>query len=148
MRGSSYAVSWLAGNTTLGLLVLLSTLVFGSSFAVARPIIATGSQCRSDWVNNAGAMSCFIQGEEEARNGVKHPHYVACAGGDVFCCVDDDRGNQDCVAQVGGRPATKDDWLRAILGAHRTMLMRLGRYSGKAGGLQSEIPNPARKSSP
>jgi hypothetical protein len=49
-------------------------------------------------VNNEGAMQCFIQGEEEARKGIKHPHYVACAGGDIFCCKDDDRGAQDCIA--------------------------------------------------
>jgi hypothetical protein len=49
-------------------------------------------------VNNESAMQCFIRGEEEARKGVKHPHYVACAGGDIFCCKDNDRGAQYCIA--------------------------------------------------
>jgi hypothetical protein len=59
---------------------------------------ASGDKCSSDWVNNESAMQCFIQGEEEARKGVKHPHYVACAGGDIFCCKDNDRGAQYCIA--------------------------------------------------
>ena len=66
-------------------MVLLSMLVLGSSSANALPP-ASGSKCSSDWVNNEGAMQCFIQGEEESRSGVKHPHYVACtAAGEVFC---------------------------------------------------------------
>jgi hypothetical protein len=104
--------------------------------------IASGANCKSDWVNNAGAMACFIQGEEEIRNGVAHPHYVACAGGDIFCCVDNDAGHQDCVAQAIGPRATQAQWIRAILASHKTMVSRLGRYSVKAGALQSR-PAPA-----
>ena len=91
--------------------------------------IASGSNCSSGWVNNAGAMACFIQGEEEGNNGAAHPHYVACAGGDIFCCVDDDRGNQNCEAQAKADRATQAQWIRAILGAHKTMLTRMGRYT-------------------
>ena len=115
--------------------------------AAALPI-ATGSNCSSTWVNNAGAMACFTQGEEEGRNGAKHPHYVACAGGDVFCCKDDDHGNQDCVAQAAGIPATRADWIKAILSAHRTTLTRLGRYSSKTRPIQSQVPAAAAKSPP
>ncbi|HEY1300711.1 MAG TPA: hypothetical protein VGF07_09455 [Stellaceae bacterium] len=118
-----------------------------SSPAVALPI-ASGSQCSSNWVNNEGALNCFIQGEEETRNGAKHPHYVACAGGDVFCCVDDDRGAQDCVAQARAKPANNADRLRAILAAHRTMLMRLGRYYSRPDGLPTKTPNSPRKAPP
>ena len=98
-------------------------LVLAAHGAVAKPKIASGSNCKSDWVNNEGAMQCFIQGEEEAHAGAAHPHYVACsAAGDVFCCQDDDRGNQDCVAQARRRPASRADLVRAILAAQRTHL--------------------------
>jgi hypothetical protein len=78
MRRVSYAVFATAAATILHLarmggLVLLFMLVLGSPFASALPI-ASGSKCKSDWVNNAGAMACFIQGEEELRKGVSHPH--------------------------------------------------------------------------
>ena len=99
--------------------------------------IASGANCSSSWVNNAGAMACFIQGEEETRAGFRHPHYVACAGGDIFCCVDNDAGAQDCVAQDKAKTATQADWIRAILASHRTMVTRLGRYGAKKGVLQS-----------
>jgi len=108
-------------------------LVLAAPTANARPKIATGSNCSSTWVNNAGAMACFIQGEDEARNGVRHPHYVACSGGDIFCCKDDDRGNQDCIAQASTRPPSKDVWIRAILAAQRAHLKRAERPLVKDG---------------
>lgn len=147
MQRFSHGLRALAGSGALILLALPAGLAMGVSPVAALPI-ATGSQCNSKWVNNAGAMSCFIQGEDEARAGASHPHYVACVGGDVFCCVDNDHGNQDCVAQAGGRPANQADWLKAVLGAHRNMTMSLGRYSGKSRGLRSEIPNAGRKTEP
>jgi hypothetical protein len=97
-------------------------LVLGVSSALAKPKSATGSKCSSDWVNNEGAMQCFIQGEEDVRAGVKHPHYVACQGGDIFCCKDNDDGGQDCAAQAKTRPPSKDIWIRAILAAQLTHL--------------------------
>ena len=119
---------------TVRLLAAAATLlVLGAPLATARPKIATGSNCSSNWVNNAGAMACFIQGEEEARNGVRHPHYVACAGGDIFCCKDDDRGNQDCIAQASTRPPSKATWVRAILAAQRTHLKTAERPLVKDG---------------
>jgi hypothetical protein len=97
-------------------------LVLGAQGVIAKPKIASGSNCSSDWVHNEGAMQCFIQGEEEAHAGAAHPHYVACAGGDVFCCQDDNRGNQNCVAQAGRRSTSWADLVRAILAAQRTHL--------------------------
>jgi hypothetical protein len=85
-------------------------------------------------VNNAGAMQCFIQGEEESHNGVSHPHYVACAGGDIFCCQDNDNGAQDCVAQASTRPPSKAVWTRAILAAQRTHLKTAERPAVRDGG--------------
>jgi hypothetical protein len=120
----------LAATAALGLSCLaVPALAPGAAWALP---IASGANCSSSWVNNAGAMACFIQGEEETRAGFKHPHYVACAGGDIFCCVDNDAGAQDCVAQAKGRPATQADWIRAILASHRTMVTRLGRYSSRS----------------
>ncbi len=143
MTRSSHAAPSLAATAAVGLLALSGALLLRPSPAVALPI-PTGSQCNSTWVNNAGAMSCFIQGEDEVRNGARHPHYVACAGGDIFCCVDNDNGNQNCVAQARGRPANRNDWIRAILGAHKTMLTRMDRYAGKPRDLQSRIPERGR----
>ena len=129
----------------------LSALAFAAggapSPASALPI-ASGSKCSSDWVNNAGAMSCFTKGEEEARSGVRRPHYVACVGGDVFCCVDNDHGAQDCTAQARGGRASQADWIRAILGANKTMLMRMGRFSGRPGAPRSEIPGAPTQRTP
>jgi len=73
-------------------------------------------------------MACFTKGEEEGRAGAQHPHYVACLAGAVYCCVDNDRG-QDCeVAEARGRPAGKADWVRALLAAHKARAMSLGRW--------------------
>jgi hypothetical protein len=93
--------------TTWSLTAAAFLLVLGVPSAIAKPKIASGSQCSANWVNNAGAMQCFIQGEEESHSGVSHPHYVACAGGDIFCCQDNDNGDQDCVAQASTRPPSK-----------------------------------------
>jgi hypothetical protein len=55
-------------------------VIVGALLAIAAPAgalpPASGSKCRSDWVNNEGAMACFIQGEEDLRNGVAHPHHA------------------------------------------------------------------------
>lgn len=113
--------------------VLLSAILLGSPSASALPP-ASGSKCSSDWVNNAAAMACFIQGEEDLRNGVAHPHYVACTGaGEVFCCVDK-AGGQDCVAvKVGGRGPKDIENLKvwAGLDAQRSILTILSQVSTK-----------------
>jgi len=80
-------------------------------------------------------MACFIQGEDDQHAGVKHPHYVACtAAGEVFCCVDDDRGNQNCevaTASTGGNTHTKI-LVQGILAAQRAHLKALGKPSAPA----------------
>lgn len=101
---------------------------------------ATGSKCDSSWVNNPGAMECFIKGEDESHAGVKHPHYVACVGGNTFCCVDNDAGHQDCVVQDRAGHVGQADLAKAVLAAHRTMTMRIGRFTERPGPLRSEIP--------
>lgn len=150
MRRFSYAVfastqATILNSARLGVLVLLSTLIMGSPSASALPP-ASGSKCSSNWVNNAGAMSCFIQGEEDLRNGVSHPHYVACtSAGEVFCCVDDSRG-QNCEAvMVVGRPPNVDVKLGAILDAQQTILTLLGRICAKVDCRESKPGDVNRK---
>jgi hypothetical protein len=125
MRRFSYAVARVGG-------FFLLMLTLGSSSASALPP-ADGSKCKSDWVNNAGAMDCFIQGEEDVRNGVSSPHYVACtSNGDVYCCVNNNHGGQDCEpARVGTRPPNENVKLGAILDAQQTILTLLGRICAK-----------------
>jgi hypothetical protein len=52
-------------TATIALPLLLMMLIVVSGPARALPI-ATGSKCDSSWVNNAGAMDCFVQGEDES----------------------------------------------------------------------------------
>jgi hypothetical protein len=101
-------------------------------------------------VNNEGALACFIQGEEDLRNGVNHPHYVACSkAGDVFCCVDDNKGNQDCQAvRVGERQHIEAEQIGAILDAQQAILTILGRISIKVDNLESKLRDLNRKRSP
>jgi len=120
-------------TTACSLTAAAILLVLGVPPTFAKPKIASGSECTASWVNNAGAMQCFIQGQEESRNGVSRPHYVACTGGDIFCCKDNDNGAQDCVAQAGTRPPSKAVWIRAILAAQRTHLKTAERPTVKDG---------------
>jgi hypothetical protein len=126
MRRFSYAVA------RVGCFFLLM-LTLGSSLASALPP-ADGSKCKPDWVNNPGAMDCFVKGEEEIRNGVSHPHYVACTNdGDVMCCVNNDNGAQNCeaVKASGPRRPIEAVQLGAILDAQQTILTLLGRICAK-----------------
>ena len=83
-------------SALVGVVFLLTTLVLGVPAASALPIIASGSKCSSTWVNNADAMACFIQGQEDIRNGIRNPHYVACtADEEIYCCRDTASG-QTC----------------------------------------------------
>jgi hypothetical protein len=111
----------------------LLLLVLGSSSASALPP-ADGSKCKPDWVNNPGAMDCFIQSEEDIRNGVSHPHYVACTNdGEVLCCVNNNNGAQNCeaVKVSGPRRPLEAVQLGAILDAQQTILTLLGRICAK-----------------
>jgi hypothetical protein len=67
-------------------------------------------------------MDCFIQGEDESHAGVANPHYVACAAGDIFCCVNNSEGGQNCVAQAAAHRSTPAQWINGILAAQRTMM--------------------------
>jgi hypothetical protein len=138
MRRSIYAIFGVA---------FFSLLALGSSPANALPP-ASGSKCKPDWVSNQGAMSCFIQGEEDVRNGVRHPHYVACtAAGEIFCCVDDDRGNQSCdIANAGARPPSESVKVGALLDAQQTILTKLGEISKRLDSIEGALRE--RKSSP
>jgi Spy/CpxP family protein refolding chaperone len=142
---SAFSLATLASRTPLAALVLLAGLLLGSPPASALPP-ASGSKCSSDWVNNAGAMACFIQGEEDLRNGVAHPHYVACtAAGEVFCCVDK-AGGQDCEAVrttgVHRPPEIENLKVQAMLEAQRSIATILGRVSARLDHLASRMANP------
>lgn len=122
-----------------GSLALLAAFALASPSARAMPP-ASGSKCSSNWVNNEGAMECFIQGEDEVNSGAAHPHYVACtAAGEVFCCVDNDKGNQDCVAEADTRRATLAEQVRAMLDAQRAIMAAQSRMSEKVDRLEGTI---------
>jgi hypothetical protein len=109
----------------------LALVLCSASAANALPP-ADGSKCSSNWVNNAAAMNCFIQGEDEQHAGAKHPHYVACtAAGEVFCCQDNDQGGQNCeVAEAStGHPVNSAVWVRAVLAAQASHLKALRKTS-------------------
>ncbi len=150
---ASYSLSLSAASTIIRLcvagVILLATLAFGTPSVHALPP-ANGSNCNSSWVNNEGALDCFIQGEEETRNGTPNPHYVGCTpDGQVFCCVDTKRG-QNCVAVSGigaaaVRRPTNGAKLGAILDAQQTILMSLSRLNSRVNDLESKLNG---KSSP
>jgi len=121
-------------------------LVLGAASTIAKPKPASGSQCSSDWVNNADAMRCFTQGEEESHAGVSHPHYVACLGTTIMCCKDNDHGGQDCVAEAGTRPASTADWVRAILVAQSVHLKTAERPAPRGTHLRTRSIRPKHKS--
>ncbi len=129
-------------------LCLISALLLHPGSAGALPR-ANGTNCKAEWVNNAGAMACFIQGEEDVRNGAAHPHYVACTNaGEIFCCVDNDQG-QDCEAvRAGGRPPGEGVKLGAILDAQQTILTTLNRLWIKLDKLESRLDEVKRKCPP
>ncbi len=67
----------------------------------------------------------------------------------MFCCVDDDRGNQDCQAvRAGERQHIEAVQLRAILDAQQTILTTLGRISIKVDNLERKLEDLSRKRSP
>jgi hypothetical protein len=48
---------------------MVAALFAGADAAHALPPV-NGSNCSSNRVNNEGALECFIQGEEDANNGI------------------------------------------------------------------------------
>jgi len=118
---------------------LLSGLTLASLPASAMPV-ADGSKCNPNWVNNGGAMQCMIQGEDEANAGVSHPHYVACsAAGEIFCCVDDNKGAQNCVAEDSRGRATLAQQLGAILNGQNAIMAVQRRMSEKVDRMESKM---------
>jgi hypothetical protein len=132
-----HRLTWRPGSAFL--MASIMALLVSAPPARALPPIASGSNCNSGWVNNAGAMACFTQGEEEGRKGTPNPHYVACNGDDIFCCQDDAKGNQNCESLNMLRRATPTDWIRAILAAQNATVTRLGRYSPRP---RAALPRP------
>ena len=131
-------------SRSLSVAIPVSFMVLLASPALALPP-ADGSKCSSDWVNNAGAMACFTQGEEESRAGVAHPHYVACtAAGEVFCCVDTDRG-QNCEAVMATNTGGTHSkiWVQGILAAQGAHLKALGKTPAPSTGTVVK-PAPTR----
>ena len=126
-----------------GLPIAIAMLAFSASSALALPP-ADGSKCSADWVNNPAAMACFTQGEEESRAGVAHPHYVACtAAGEVFCCVDTDKG-QNCEAVMATNGGSRTHaWTQAILAAQGAHLKALGKTPAPSTGTVVK-PAPAK----
>ncbi len=146
MRRSAYAFSLTANvtRTPIRALVVLTALVMGSPLAGAMPP-ASGSNCSGDWVNNEGALECFMQGEEEGNSGVSNPHYVACtADGEIFCCVNKN-GGQVCESQAGAERATIEQKLGAILDAQRSLIETLSRISKRVDSLENKVPEPNHK---
>jgi len=136
MRRFGYEVcvsaSTIARSAQVGGLFLLMLVLISPPASALPP--ADGSKCKPDWVNNPGAMACFVQSEEDIRNGVSHPHYVACTNdGDVMCCVNNDNGAQNCeaVKASGPRRPLETVQLGAILDAQQTILTLLGRICAK-----------------
>ena len=121
-------------------LIVVAAIAVSISDASALPP-ASGSKCSANWVNNQAAMACFIQGEEELRNGVRNPHYVACtAAGEIFCCQDKN-GGQDCEAVssivIGPRPNVDNVRLRAELESRRTVSTLLNQVAANVDKLAS-----------
>jgi len=141
---------WNCAAGTVGIALLL-TLFLPPSPVYALPP-ASGSKCNSNWVNNEAAMNCFVQGEEDVHNSVAHPHYVACtAAGEVFCCVDDNKGNQNCevcTAKSGGKRPTVGAQIGAILNAQLIILSNMNRLSTRIDTLESKFGELSRKSAP
>jgi hypothetical protein len=131
-------------TATAVLPLLLMMLITGPASALPP---ATGSKCDSSWVNNAGAMNCFIQGEDESHAGVANPHYVACVGGDIFCCVNDSKGNQNCVAQAAVQRTTPAQWIKGILAAQQTMMKSIPPAKNRIDGSVSKSQGSTNKTS-
>ena len=104
---------------------------------------ANGSNCSANWVNNEGALECFIQGEDETNGGNSNPHHVACtAAGEIFCCTNNNRGGQTCEA-VGGRArASVAQQLKAILNGQLAVMEQMRHLSERMDRLESHAPAP------
>jgi hypothetical protein len=126
-------------------LVVAAALFAGSSAAVALPK-ASGSNCGSGWVDNEGALECFIEGEDDTNNGVSNPHYVACTSdGEIFCCVNNGKGAQICESQAGAARANVEQQVRAILEGQRAGLSAMDRLSKRLDSLEDKLTQQGSK---
>jgi hypothetical protein len=116
------------------------SLLIGTPLAWALPPV-NGSNCGSNWVNNEGALECFIQGEEETNNGTSPPHYVGCsADGEIFCCVDNPRtGGQVCESVGTAEHADVQQQVRAILEAQAAIAAGMARVSKRLDELENKL---------
>jgi hypothetical protein len=118
-----------------------------ASPAAAAPKITTGAGCSSTWVNNPGAMDCFIQGEDETNAGAKHPHYVTCdPGGDILCCQDNDAGHQICVEAAASGHTTIAQQIRALIAGQKLLLKAQGNTKAGNGATLTIVPGKGRLS--
>jgi hypothetical protein len=115
-------------------------LLIGSPLAWALPPV-NGQNCGSNWVNNEGALECFIQGEEETNNGTSPPHYVGCsADGEIFCCVDNPKtGGQVCESVGTAQHADLQQQVRAILAAQAAIAAGMARVSKRLDELENKL---------
>ena len=122
----------------LGAAIAIAALFAGSDAARALPPV-NGSNCGSNWVNNEGALQCFIQGEEETNTGTSPPHYVGCsADGEIFCCVDT-RGGQVCESVGTAERANVESQVRAILEGQAAVLANMARMSKRLDILENKL---------
>jgi hypothetical protein len=123
-------------------LVALAALVMGMPLAIALPPV-NGSNCNSNWVNNEGALECFIQGEEETNGGSSNPHYVGCsADGEIFCCFDNPKtGGQVCESVGTAEHADVQQQVRAILLGQAAILANMARISKRLDSLEKKLPD-------
>jgi hypothetical protein len=147
---SSSAACTIVGRLCVVALILISMLAVDSPSAHALPR-ANGSNCSPNWVNNEGALDCFIQGEEEGNNGTPNPHYVGCTpDGIIFCCYDDPKRGQVCEALSGPnamavRKPTDAAKLGAILYTQQSLLLNLNKLSKRVDDLEGKLnskPSP------
>lgn len=144
-RRAFSCVTVCAAGAGMRTLVVFAALVMGAPLASALPKV-NGSNCSSGWVNNEGALDCFILGEEDMNNGLPNPHYVACSSdGEIFCCVDDNRGAQTCESEAGTTKANVEQQVRAILEGQRAGLTAMDRLSKRLDNLENKLSDQNRK---
>jgi len=133
-----------AATAGIRTLIMLAALLMGAPLAVALPPV-NGSNCSSNWVNNEGALECFIQGEEEANSGTSPPHYVGCsADGEIFCCVDRN-GGQVCESLAGAARANVEQQVRAILESQAAISANMARISKRLDSLEDKLSDQNHK---
>jgi hypothetical protein len=75
---------------------------------------------------------------------------VACtSAGEVFCCVDDDRGNQNCeVCAATAKPPSEAAKLNALINGQIMMQAEMKKLSTRVGGVETKVGGMNRASAP